>query len=147
MSNTTRRLSRDTSYKKTTKSYQDKLSPDEIKNKLKEYKQVDDIKEVSLNSHLRYFTINTKTGKKQFRLGGFLTKIAKEYVILSNNTLSWSVQIKSTVFFQKMTFAELEDELKKKINAKYEKKIKKLEEENSILKNTLKQVKNQIKKK
>ena len=142
----TKRLSRDTSYKKTTKTYQEKLSPDEIKKKLEEYKQVDDIKEVPLNSHLRYFSINTKTGKKQFRLGGFLTKINKDYVILSNGSLSWSVQINSTVFFQKMTFSELKNELTEKISLKYEKKINKLIEENSILKRTLKDVKKQLKK-
>ena len=96
--NITKRLSRDTSYKKTAKSYQDKLSPDEIKQKLEEYKQVEDIDEINLNSHLRYFSFNPKTGKKQFRLGGFLTKIDKEYVILSNGNLSWSVQKKNTVF-------------------------------------------------
>ena len=133
--------------KKTTKSYQDKLSPDEIKSKLEEYSQVDDIKDVSLNSHLRYFTINTKTGKKQFRLGGFLTKIDNEYVVLSNGNLSWSVQIKSSVFFKKMNFSDLKDELIQKISSKYEKKISKLTEENIILKDTLKQVKKQLKKK
>ena len=143
----TKRLSRDTTYKKTTKSYQDKLSPDEIKSKLEEYSQVDDIKDVSLNSHLRYFTINTKTGKKQFRLGGFLTKIDNEYVVLSNGNLSWSVQIKSSVFFKKMNFSDLKEELIQKISSKYEKKISKLTEENIILKNTLKQVKKQLKKK
>lgn len=143
----TKRLSRDTTYKKTTKSYQDKLSPDEIKSKLEEYKQVEDISKVPLNSHLRYFSINTKTGKKQFRLGGFLTKIDNEYVVLSNGSLSWSVQIKSTVFFQKMNFSDLKEELIEKISAKYEKKNRKLMEENVKLKDTLKKVKKEIKKK
>ena len=54
--NITKRLSRDTSYTKTKKSYQEKLSPDEIKKKLEEYKQVEFIDDVNLNSHLRYFT-------------------------------------------------------------------------------------------
>lgn len=146
--NVTKRLSRDTSYKKTKKSYQDNLSPDEIKKKLEEYKQIDDITKVSLNSHLRYFTINLKNGQKQFRLGGFLTKIdeKKKYVILSNGTLSWSVQIKNSVFFQKMSFGELKTELIKKIEKKYEKKIERLEIENNQLKDTLKKVKKQVKK-
>ena len=39
----TKRLSRDSTYKKTGKSYQEKLSPNEIKKKLEEYSQVDDI--------------------------------------------------------------------------------------------------------
>jgi len=143
----TKRLSRDTTYKKTTKSYQDKLSPDEIKKKLEEYKQVDNIKNVSLNSHLRYFSFNPKTGKKQFRLGGFLTKIDKDYVILSNGTLSWSVQINHSVFFQKLTFSDLKQELTEKISNKYEKKIEKLNEENKNLRDTLKIIKKQLKNK
>ena len=145
--NITKRLSRDTNYKKTNKSYQDNLSPDEIKKKLEEYKQVDNIDEVNLNSHLRYFSFNPKTGKKQFRLGGFLTKIDKEYVILSNGSLSWSVQKKNSVFFVKMNFADLKNELIEKISKKFEKKIEKLSEENQLLKETLKKVKKQLKKK
>ena len=132
----TKRLSRDTSYKKTSKSYQEKLSPNEIKQKLEEYKQVENIKSVSLNSHLRYFNFNPKTGQKQFRLGGFLTKINEDYVILSNGTLSWSVQINNSVFFQKLTFSELKQELTEKISNKYEKKIEKLNNENINLKET-----------
>lgn len=145
--NITKRLSRDTSYTKTKKSYQEKLSPDEIKKKLEEYKQVEFIDDVNLNSHLRYFTFNEKTGKKQFRLGGFLTKIDKEYVILSNGSLSWSVQKKNTIFFQKMNFTDLKDELIQKISRKFEKKIQKLNDENRLLKDTLKKVKKQLKKK
>lgn len=141
----TKRLSRDTTYKKTNKSYQEKLSPDEIKKKLEEYKQIDDIKEVSLNSHLRYFSFNPKTGEKQFRLGGFLTKIDKDYVILSNGNFSWSVQIKDSVFFQKLTFQELKEELKEEISLKYKNKISKLVEENNNLKHILKKVKKQLK--
>jgi len=82
----TQRLSRDSTYKKTKKSYQDTLSPAEIKKKLEEYMRVENVLDVDLNSHLRYYTFNIKTGKKQFRLGGFLSKKNKEkqYLILSN---------------------------------------------------------------
>ena len=142
----TKRLSRDTTYTKTKKSYQDNLSPDEIKQKLEEYKQVDDIKEVPVNSHVRYFTFNPKTGKKQFRLGGFLAKIDNEYVVLSNGSLSWSVQIKNTVFFQKMNFNDLKEDLIIKLGKKYEKQLLKLKQENTTLKDTLKQVKKQLRK-
>lgn len=142
----TKRLTRDTTYNKTKKSYQDNLSPAEIKQKLEEYSQVDNIDEVPLNSHLRYFTINVKTGKKQFRLGGFLTKIDKDYVVLSNGTLSWSVQKKNNIFFRKMTFQELKEELTGKIKKSYESEIKKLKDENKKLRSALKKVKNQVKK-
>ena len=121
----TKRLSRDTNYKKTGKSYQEKLSPNEIKKKLEEYTQVKDIKEVDIGIHLRYFTFNPKTGEKQFRLGGFLSKIDKEmkYVILQNGSFSWSVQLTNVIFFKKMSFSELKEEIKEKIYKKFENKL------------------------
>ena len=146
MATITKRLSRDNTYNKSKKSYQESLSPDDIKKKLEEYKKVDDINTIQLNTHLRYFTFNPVNKEKQFRLGGFLTKIDKEYVILANGKLSWSVQIKDTIFFQKMTFTELKEELTEKISKNYDKEIVELKDENKKLKNTLKQVKKEIKK-
>ena len=139
----TKRLTNDK--KKSNNSYQDNLSPEEIKEKLEEYKRVDDITTVSLNSHLRYFIIDEKTGDKQFRLGGFLTRIDKEkgYVILSNGTLSWSVQLNKSIFFKKMTFQELKKELVEDVGKIYMDEIKKLKDENKNLKETLKEIKNQ----
>jgi len=138
----TKRLSNDDNKPKTT--YQDKLTPKEIKEKLEEYKKVDDISKVSLNAHLRYFTVNDK-GEKQFRLGGFLTKIdvEKGYVVLSNGNLSWSVQLKNSIFFQKMTFQELRSELKEEMEKKFKTEIKTLKEENKKLKTALKEIKSQ----
>ena len=52
----TKRLTNDK--KKTNNSYQNKLSPKEIKEKLEEYKRVDDITTISLNAHLK----NIKAG-------------------------------------------------------------------------------------
>jgi hypothetical protein len=143
--NITKRLTRDSGYQKQKKSYQENLSPDEIKKKLEEYSQIDYIDDVPLNSHIRYFTVNLKTGKKLFRLGGFLTKIEDDYVILSNGQLSWSVQKKNTVFFRKMAFQDLKNELKNKIKKSYETEIKKLKEEVKKLKETLKKVKKELK--
>ncbi len=142
--NTTKRLSSDTEYKKTGKSIQQNLSPDEIKEKLKEYIPLETIDEVPINSHIRYFTVNN--GKKQFRLGGFLTKIDTDYVVLSNGKLSWSVQKKNSIFFKKMSYDELKEELIEKISNKFEKKIISLENENESLKKTLKDIKRTIKK-
>lgn len=141
----TKRLSADTDYKKTGKSLQQTLSPNEIKEKLQEYVQIEDIDEASLNSHIRYFTID-KNGKKQFRLGGFLTKIDKDYIVLSNGKLSWSVQKNNSIFFKKMSYDELKEELIEKISNKFEKKIISLEKENEALKNTLKDIKRTIRK-
>jgi hypothetical protein len=143
--NTTKRLSADSEYKKTGKTIQQSLSPDEIKEKLKEYIPLETIDEAQLNSHIRYFSIDNK-GKKQFRLGGFLTKLDTDYVVLSNGKLSWSVQKKNSIFFKKMSYDELKEELIEKISNKFEKKIVSLEKENESLKTTLKDIKRTIKK-
>ena len=140
--NTTKRLNNSNN----NKSYQDSLSPADIKKKLEEYQQVDDIDDVKIGTHLRYFTFNPSTGKKQFRLGGFLSKLDKDYIIMNNGQLSWSVQKEKSVFFKKLSFGELKEELIEKISKKYEKKIVDLVEENSKLKSTLKTIKKQLKK-
>jgi hypothetical protein len=115
MSQITKRLSR-TGYNRPTKTYQDTLTSQDIKDKLKEYKKVTDIKKVSIGTHLRYFTINKK-GEQLFRLGGVLTKYDPEgrFIILSNGDVSWSVQIQNTIFFQKMTETEIREEVKKEM--------------------------------
>ena len=143
----TKRLTKDNN--KSQNSYQNSLSPKEIKEKLEEYKRVEDIKSLSLNTHLRYFSINPKTGEKQFRLGGFLTKIdaTKGYVVLSNGQLSWSVQLANTIFFKKMTFQELKKELVEDIGKVYMDEINNLKEENKKLKDALKKVKKEFQKK
>lgn len=123
--------------KKNIKNY----SNDEIKDKLKEYIRVDDITKVDIGTHVRYFSI--VNGKKLFRLGGFLNKINSSdgYVVLGNNKITWSVQIKTSIFFKKMNY----DEMKKIIFKKYEDRINKLKEENKNLKKTLKEIRDKKK--
>jgi len=140
--NTTKRLNNN----KGNKSYQESLSPADIKKKLEEYEQVDEINNVKIGTHLRYFTFNPSTGKKQFRLGGFLSKLDQDYIIMNNGEFSWSVQKNKTVFFKKLSFVDLKEELVKKISKKYEKKIIDLSHENDKLKNALKTIKKQLKK-
>jgi hypothetical protein len=146
--NITKRLSRDKNYIKKGKSYQESLTNEEIKKKLEEYKQVMDITKVGLNTHVRYFTTNMKTGKKMFRLGGFLSKVnlSQGYVVLNNGNLSWSVQLKGSIFFEKMSFTDFKKELKKSYDRKYKGKILKLQEENEKLKNAIKEIKKKYKK-
>jgi len=112
----TKRLSRDKSYTKPEQTYQSSLTNSQIKEALKEYKKVADILQVPINTHLRYFTTDKK-GEKSFRLGGSLSKIGsnKQYVILSNGTFSWSVQIPTSQFFQKLSQEELKEEMKAEI--------------------------------
>ena len=147
--NITKRLERDKNYIKKGKSYQESLTNEEIKQKLEEYKQVTDISKVGLNTHLRYFTKNTKTGKQMFRLGGFLSKVnlTQGYVVLNNGNLSWSVQLKNSIFFEKMSFTDFKKQLKKAYDKKYKNKILKLQTEINKLKNALKEIKKKYKKK
>ena len=116
MQNITKRLTRDTSYVRPKKTYQDSMTNKEIEEKLKDYKKVTNILQVPINTHLRYFT-QDKNGNKVFRLGGVITKIGdnRKYVVLSNGTLSWSVQIEPSQFFQKLNANEMREEMKNDI--------------------------------
>ena len=124
------------------KSSKNKLSIEEIKEKLKEYTRIDDISKVNIGTHLRYFTIESN-GNKLFRLGGFLNKVNLKdgYVVLGNNKITWSVQIKTSIFYKKMNYRELKKKIEKKIKSKYLKKIQELEKENDNLKKSIKEIK------
>ena len=52
----------DDNYKRPKQTYTDKLTDEDIKAKLEDYIEVDDISKVPLNTHVRYFTekINDK---------------------------------------------------------------------------------------
>jgi hypothetical protein len=125
-------------YKRPDQTYTDKLSNDEILEKLNGYKKVDDIYKVPLNTHLRYFSTG-KDGKELFRLGGFLYRNngLPDYVMLTNNKSSWSVQIKGTKFFKKMAAKEIIDT--------YEDKLDEYERKNKNLKLLIKEQKKEIK--
>ena len=112
-----KRLTNTTGYARPKKTYQDTLSNKDIKDKLADYKKCTDIRKVSIGIHLRYFTTDPQTKEKLFRLGGTLNKIDPEgrYVILNNGTVSWSVQINGTQFWQKLSEAEFKEELKEEI--------------------------------
>ena len=91
--------------------------------KLENYVRVDDIDDVSLNTHVRYVTL--KDGKQRFCLGGLLKKIHSKYVVLSNGSFTWSVQryhwknetdeepVFETAFFRILS---KEEQLQKKID-------------------------------
>lgn len=143
--NVTKRLTRDKSYVRPKSTYQDTMTNKEINDKLKDYKKVNNILQVPINTHVRYFTVD-KSGSTVFRLGGNLTKIGDnmKYVILSNGTLSWSVQIANSQFYQKMNEVEIRNEMKKQILSETESGVtKELDNENKELK---KENKNLLKK-
>ena len=136
----TKRLANDKKYERPEKTYQDNLSNQDIKDKLKDYKKVIDIKTVSIGTHIRYFTIDAKTKQKNFRLGGTLNKVDPEgrFIVLGNGSLSWSVQIPTSIFYQKMTENEFKDELKKELKKEIMTEEQSLHEDTDSLKKEIK---------
>jgi hypothetical protein len=103
-------------------TYTDQLSKEEIQDKLADYSKVEDIYKVPLGVHLRYFV--KKDGQMLFRMGGQLFKNngLPEYVILKSGTnAQWSVQVKDTIFYRKMTLDEIKQEYEDIIKKKNEK--------------------------
>jgi len=142
----TKRLTKDTSYVRPKKTVQDIMSNEEIKEKLQGYEKVNDIKKVIIGSHLRYFAPSKDSNKPVFRLGGFLTKFGDDYkyIVLSNGTLSWSVQLNGTVEFwvklsqkqfQEKIETEVEEKLKHSSNDdKYKEKYRDAKNQSEYLK-------------
>tara|TARA_B100000902_G_scaffold396420_1_gene457365 strand:+ start:3695 stop:4162 length:468 start_codon:yes stop_codon:yes gene_type:complete len=146
----------DDSYKRPKKTLTDKLSAEEIKEKLEDYIEVEDISKVPLNTHIRYFTEKEDKDKKKkikvFRLGGFLVNKNNydKYVILSNvpdtgvinaNKKTWSVNTKTSIFYRKQNLDEIKEQYQDELDELYDevdnlkKQIKKLKAENTKLKN------------
>lgn len=136
------RLSKSVAFQRPKYTVQDKLTEEEIDEKLQDYKEVDDIREVPVGTHVRYFvtTVDKKTGQsvRKFRLGGMLKdkEHADKYVVLTNGTLSWSVQVKDATFYKKMTLEEIKDEYEMIIQEKAD-EIKLLKKQVKVLKNEL----------
>jgi hypothetical protein len=145
MSTVTRRLSRDTTYKTPEKTYQQTLTNEEIAKKLLDYVKVkpSEISSIPLNTHIRYFSINPKTGEKQFRLGGALNKVGdnNQYLILSNGTFTWSVQLSNSILYRKLNQNELIETVKEEAVKEYKKDITDLIKENKELKKMIKEIK------
>ena len=125
-----KRISKD-DYKRPKHTIQDKMTEEEIDEKLEDYIEIEDIFKVPLNSHIRYYTlIPGKDGeiKKAFRLGGQLKNKdnADKYIILSNGKVTWTVQMDTSILYRKMTLEEIKED--------YENIIKDLEEANLQLK-------------
>lgn len=141
----TKRLSRDQNYKPSEKTYQSTLSKEEINKKLEGYTRVEGSKifQVQLNTHIRYFNVNPKNNEKEFRLGGYLTKIGdnNEYVILSNGKFSWSVQLANTIFFKKLKLDEYKEQVVSEVDDSIKKKMDLLMRENKDLKKIIKEIK------
>jgi len=163
----TKKITR-TDYQRPAQTYQQNLTKQQIKEQLKNYKEVNDITMLSIGCHVRYFSTDPKTKKKVFRLGGTVNKIDPEYrfIILTNGTVSWSVQIANTNFWKQMTESEYKEELKEEIrkeimtedgennsqmlekeNMELKKELKELSKKNDKLIEQLKKIETEIKKK
>jgi hypothetical protein len=125
--------------KEKKKTYTEKLTRDEINEKLEDYKLVDDISTVPLGTHLRYFI--KKGDDTLFRMGGNLKRnldLPKFLVLKNALGAEWTVQIKDTTFYKKMTLKEIKEEYDNIINdlhtkiKKLKSKIKELEKINLI---------------
>jgi hypothetical protein len=124
-------------YSRPEITYTDQLSKEQIEERLEDYAKVDDIYKVPLGVHLRYF-IN-QNGEMRFRMGGQLYKNTglPDYVILNSGTVQWSVQVKDSIFYRKMTLGEIKNEYQNIIddliqkNKKLKEEIKKLTEKNN----------------
>ena len=93
------------------KTFTDNLTKEEINEKLEDYKLVEDISKVPLGTHLRYFV--EKNGTKLFRMGGNLKRNLDlpNFIVLQNAMgVEWTVQIKDTTFYKKMTIKEIKEE-------------------------------------
>jgi hypothetical protein len=125
----------DKKYTRPKHTIQDKITEDEIKEVLEDYIECDDVSKVPIGTHLRYFitTTNQKGNtERKFRFGGFLKNKdnCDKYIILTNNTISWSVQVDATTFFKKMNMEEIKEEY-----------IKVIEEKHQIIKSLKKEIK------
>ncbi|AEX61402.1 hypothetical protein c7_L336 [Megavirus courdo7] len=137
MSKFSKKLGSDSSYRRPKMTYQDQLSQDEINEKIQGYSQVDDISQVPVNTHIRYF-ITQDDGSFAFRMGGFLKdkSNADKYVVLTNGKNHWSVQVKDTIFLRKMTHTEEIESLHETYRNKLDEKDKIIIEMEKIIKKT-----------
>lgn len=144
MSKYVKKLGSDGTYKRPKKTFQEQLSAAEISKKLQGYIKVDDISEVPINTHIRYFKTDSD-GNQVFRTGGFLhnKQNPKKFVMLSNGKNVWSVQVKDAVFFRKLSQKEEIDAIHNLYKKKIKQKNKIIEEQE----NTIKDLKAYIKKK
>jgi hypothetical protein len=122
-------------YEKPATTYTDNLTKDDVEKKLEDYQKVDDISTVMIGTHLRYFI--KKDDKLVFRMGGNLKRNLDlpKFIVLKNALgTEWTVQVKDTIFYKKMTIQEIKEEYEEIIN-ELNNKIKKLKEKIKKLEN------------
>jgi hypothetical protein len=115
------RISED-NYKKKGTSVQDNLNDEDIEQLLEDYEEVNDVTELKNGLHIRYYSLVKKKNNiyKIFRMGGTIIKIDPElkYLVLSNNKVNWSVQIKDSILYRKMTLDEVKNFYENELDVK-----------------------------
>ena len=131
-------------YQRPNITYQERLTNTDIKEKLKDYIIVEDINNVEIGTHLRYFIYDNISKTKKFRLGGNLCKIDNlgRFLTLTNGNIKWSVQIPSTIFYKKLSNEEYKEELKKEIMTELESDNNDLIKAKKLIKNLNIKIKN-----
>jgi hypothetical protein len=120
-------------YERPNTTFTDNLDKEEVEKKLEDYQKVDDLTQVPLGTHLRYFT--KKDGELVFRMGGVLKRNSDlpKFIILKNAVgVEWSVQVADSIFYKKMTIQEIKEE--------YENIIKELNDKIKKLKSRIKEL-------
>lgn len=138
----TTRLGND-DYKRGKQTLQEKLTKEEIDEKLLGYVEIKDLevlKTIPLGTEFRYFVFE-KEGKKvvkKFRLGGRLINKdnADKYIVLASGfppkQITWSVQVGNSELFYKQKVEDIID--------KNEDDVKELKDENKKLKDEKKEL-------
>jgi hypothetical protein len=139
-----------TDYKKPVKSFTEKLTKQEIKLLLQDYKE-EKPQHIPRGSHIRYF-VKDNDGTMKFRMGGVIKDNAyPKYMMVTNGKIDWSVQITNTIFYMRMNLTEIIEEYKQELLKKEDElkilteehknaliEIKKLIKENQLLKKKIK---------
>lgn len=107
----------DIEYNGPKKTFTEELTQNEIIELLEGYIETD-YTLLKKGFHVRYFSINKKTRKQEFKMGGTILKLTlPDYIVLSNGYVNWSVQIDGTTFFQQMTMSEIKTALQVELSA------------------------------
>jgi hypothetical protein len=118
----TTRITKD-KYKKPANTVQDNLTQEDIDILLEEYNEIDNIHQLKTGVHIRYYTITKNKQnieKKLFRMGGTIIKVdfEKKYLVLSNQRITWSVQLNDkNIFYKKMTTDEIKEFYENELNS------------------------------
>ena len=76
-------------------------------------------------------------------MGGILTKFGDngQYIVLSNGTYSWSVQVATSIFYKKLNLNEIKEQVEINTHQTVQKDMEDIIKENKDLKKMLKQIK------